>query len=119
MLHIAFATIIACFPFVTALLKLASKVRWLNQSFSATAVVTAIGTIEKALNHHAAVETVSVSLTQEKALVEYDPGEVRPQALLETLRQMGYNISDPRKLNPYEDDERDLIPILLNRKATI
>jgi hypothetical protein len=72
-----------------------------------------------ALSRHAGVEPVSASLTQEKALVDYDPGKVRPQALLETLRQMVYSVSDPRKLNPYEDDERDLIPILLNRKATI
>lgn len=67
------------------------------------------GTIEKALRRHAGVETVSVSLTHEQALVEYDPGKVGPQALLETLRQMGYSISGPRKLKPFEEDERDLI----------
>ena len=67
------------------------------------------GTIEKALGRHVGVDLVSVSLTHEQALVEYDPLKVQPQVLLETLRQMGYTISDPRKLKPFEDDERDLV----------
>lgn len=67
------------------------------------------GTIEKALSRHPGVDMVSVSLTHEQALVEYDPDKVRPQALLETLRQMGYSISDPRKLKPFEEDERELV----------
>ena len=67
------------------------------------------GTIEKALSRHKGVDSVSVSLTHEQALVEYDPATVKPQALLETLRQMGYTISDPRKLKPFEEDERDLV----------
>jgi heavy metal translocating P-type ATPase len=64
------------------------------------------GTIEKALRRHPGVEKVAVSLTHEQALVEYDPKQVRPQDLLETLGQMGYAISDPRKLRPFEEDER-------------
>ncbi|GAC1544220.1 MAG: hypothetical protein NVS2B4_22340 [Ramlibacter sp.] len=48
-------------------------------------------------------------LTHEQALVEYDPGQVEPEALLETLRQMGYSVSDPRKLKPFEDEERELV----------
>lgn len=67
------------------------------------------GTIEKALKHHQGVDAVSVSLTHEQALVEYDPHRVQPQTLLETLRQMGYSISDPRKLKPYEEEERELV----------
>lgn len=67
------------------------------------------GTIEKALHQHPGVDAVAVSLTHEQALVEYDPAKVRPQALLETLRQMGYSISDPRKLKPFEEDERELV----------
>ena len=67
------------------------------------------GTIEKALRQHPGVDAVAVSLTHEQALVEYDPAKVRPQVLLETLRQMGYSISDPRKLKPFEEDERDLV----------
>ena len=67
------------------------------------------GTIEKALKRHPGVDKVAVSLTHEQALVEYDPQRVRPEELLTTLRQMGYAISDPRKLRPFEEDERLLV----------
>jgi heavy metal translocating P-type ATPase len=67
------------------------------------------GTIEKALGRHDGVDKVAVSLTHEQALVEYDPVRVGPAELLETLRDMGYTISDPRKLRPYEEEERDLV----------
>ncbi len=67
------------------------------------------GTIEKALGRHAGVEKVAVSLTHEQALVEYDPRRVQPEDLLRTLRQMGYTISDPRKLEPFEAQERQLV----------
>ena len=64
------------------------------------------GTIEKALRRHPGVEKVAVSLTHEQALVEYDPSRVQPQELLTTLGQMGYAVSDPRKVRPFEEDER-------------
>ena len=67
------------------------------------------GTIEKALRRHAGVEKVAVSLTHEQALVEYDPSRVRPEDLLTTLGQMGYSVSDPRKVQPFEEDERLLV----------
>ena len=67
------------------------------------------GTIEKALGRHPGVEKVAVSLTHEQALVEYDPKRVQPEALLTTLGQMGYAVSDPRKLRPFEEDERLLV----------
>ena len=67
------------------------------------------GTIEKALGRHPGVEKVAVSLTHEQALVEYDPKRVRPDELLTTLGQMGYTISDPRKVQPFEQDERLLV----------
>ena len=67
------------------------------------------GTIEKALGRHDGVDTVTVNLTHEQASVEYDPRRVQPQALLTTLRQMGYTISDPRKLKPFEEEERQLV----------
>jgi Cu+-exporting ATPase len=67
------------------------------------------GTIEKALGKHAGVDKVSVSLTHEQALVEYDPMRVQPQDLLLTLRHMGYTISDPRKVQPFEEQEQLLM----------
>ena len=67
------------------------------------------GTIEKALGRHAGVEKVNVSLTHEQALIEYDPSRVGPHDLLKTLYQMGYVISDPRKVEPFEEQERQLV----------
>ena len=67
------------------------------------------GTIEKALGREAGVDKVAVSLTHEQALIEYDPKIADPAALLRTLRDIGYTISDPRKVRPYEEEERDLV----------
>ncbi len=67
------------------------------------------GTIEKALGKRPGVYSVAVSLTHEQALVEYDPAVVRPEDLLQTLRDIGYTISDPRKVRPYEEEERELV----------
>src|SRR5260221_8898230 len=67
------------------------------------------GTIEKALGRLPGVDKVAVSLTHEQALVEYDPVVARPEQFLQSLRDMGYTISDPRKLRPFEEEERDLV----------
>ncbi|NBA95222.1 cation-translocating P-type ATPase [Pseudomonas sp. R5(2019)] len=67
------------------------------------------GTIEKALGSRPGVDKVAVSLTHEQALVEYDPKVARPEELLGILRDIGYTISDPRKVRPFEEDERDLV----------
>ncbi|MEE9308955.1 MAG: cation-translocating P-type ATPase [Spirochaetia bacterium] len=67
------------------------------------------GTIEKALGRMPGVDKVAVSLTHEQALVEYDPKVVKPEIFLKTLRDIGYNISDPRRLRSYEEEERDLM----------
>src|SRR6266446_764668 len=67
------------------------------------------GTIEKALGRMPGVDRVAVSLTHEQALVEYDPAVARPERLLQTLRDIGYTISDPRKLRAFEEEERELV----------
>ena len=67
------------------------------------------GTIERALGRQQGVYKVAVSLTHEQALVEYDPALIRPDALVQTLRDIGYTIWDPRKVRAYEDEERDLV----------
>ncbi len=67
------------------------------------------GTIEKALARRPGVEHVAVSLSHEQALVDYDPARVRPEDLLDTLRDIGYHIWDPRKLRPYELEEAELV----------
>jgi Cu+-exporting ATPase len=67
------------------------------------------GTIEKALGRMPGVDKVAVSLTHEQALVEYDPSVARPEQLLQTLKDIGYTLSDPRKLRAFEEEERDLV----------
>lgn len=67
------------------------------------------GTIEKALGSRPGVDKVAVSLTHEQALVEYDPKVAHPEELLGILRDIGYSVSDPRKVRPFEEDERDLV----------
>ncbi len=66
-------------------------------------------TIEKALGRLPGVDKVAVSLSHEQALVEFDPTATRPEELLGTLRAIGYTISDPRKLRPFEEEERALV----------
>ncbi len=67
------------------------------------------GTIEKALGRQPGVDQVSVSLTHEQALVDYDPALISPEQILGTLRDIGYDLYDPRKLRPFEQEEDDLI----------
>jgi heavy metal translocating P-type ATPase len=67
------------------------------------------GTIEKALGRMDGVSTVAVSLTHEQALVDYDPDVVRPEKILSTLRDIGYELYDPRKLRPFEEEEAALV----------
>jgi heavy metal translocating P-type ATPase len=67
------------------------------------------GTIEKALGRQKGVDKVAVSLTHEQALVEFDPLVVKPEALLQILRDIGYTIHDPNKLRPFEEEERELV----------
>ena len=67
------------------------------------------GTIEKALGRRAGVDKVAVSLTHEQALIEYDPKIAQAEELLQTLKDIGYTISDPNKLRPFEEEERALV----------
>ncbi|ODS53465.1 MAG: copper-translocating P-type ATPase [Acidobacteria bacterium SCN 69-37] len=67
------------------------------------------GTIEKALGKRPGVNKIAVSLTHEQALIEYDPSVTRAEDLLQTLEDIGYTVSDPRKLRPFEEEERALV----------
>src|SRR5680860_1386400 len=67
------------------------------------------GTIEKALGRMHGVAAVAVSLTHEQALVDYDPQRVAPEQILGTLRDVGYELYDPRRLRPFDEEERDLV----------
>src|SRR5260370_22549458 len=67
------------------------------------------GTIEKALGKRPGVDKVAVSLTHEQALIEYDPSVAHAEDLLQTLKDIGYTVSDPRKLRPFDEEERALV----------
>ena len=67
------------------------------------------GTIEKALGRMPGVHQVAVSLTHEQTLIDYEPGVIAPEEILGTLRDIGYDLYDPRKLRPFEDEEADLV----------
>src|SRR6266568_1685368 len=67
------------------------------------------GTIERALGKRPGVDKVSVSLTHEQALIEYNPAVARAEDLLQTLKDIGYTISEPRKLRPFDEEERALV----------
>ncbi len=67
------------------------------------------GTIEKVLGRRPGVHKVAVSLTHEQALVDYDPAIASADGLMGTLREMGYTLSDPRKLRPFDEEERALV----------
>ncbi len=67
------------------------------------------GTIEKALIRQDGVDTVAVSLSHEQALVDYDPAVIEAQQILGTLRDIGYDLYDPRKLRPFEEEEAELV----------
>ncbi|QFT86693.1 Copper-exporting P-type ATPase A [Halomonas sp. THAF12] len=66
------------------------------------------GTIEQALGQKPGVRRVAVSLTHEQALVEYDTRETSAETLMGTLQAIGYTLSDPRKIEPYANQEREL-----------
>jgi len=67
------------------------------------------GTIEKALGRMPGVRQVAVSLTHEQALIDYEPAVIGPEEILGTLRDIGYDLYDPRKLRPFEEEEADLV----------
>ena len=67
------------------------------------------GTIERALGRRPGVHKVSVSLTHEQALIEFDPTVISAEALMGTLTEIGYTLSDPRKVEPFEAQERALV----------
>ena len=67
------------------------------------------GTIEQALGKRPGVDKVAVSLTHEQALIEYDPTVTRAEDVLNTLKDIGYTVSDPNKLRPFDEEERALV----------
>ncbi|GAB2742415.1 heavy metal translocating P-type ATPase [Salinifilum aidingensis] len=67
------------------------------------------GTIEKTLGRLDGVGQVAVSLTHEQVLVDYEAERITPERILGDLRDVGYELYDPRKLRAFADEERDLV----------
>jgi Cu+-exporting ATPase len=61
-----------------------------------------VATIQKALTRRPGVESVAVSLAHEEGLVTYDPDTIGPQEIVETLRDIGYSVRDPRKVESFD-----------------
>jgi copper chaperone CopZ len=57
-----------------------------------------VATIEKAIGRLGGVEQVSVSLAHEEGLVVYRPERITAPQIVDTLRQVGYSVRDPRKV---------------------
>jgi heavy metal translocating P-type ATPase len=55
------------------------------------------------------VSNISVSLSHEEALIEYDPRLQTPAAIKETLRSIGFSIRDPDKVRSFEEEEAELL----------
>jgi len=66
------------------------------------------GTIEQALGKLDGVHRVSVSLTHEQALVDFDPSLTSAASLMGTLQAIGYTLRDPDKVSPFEEQEAEL-----------
>ena len=67
-----------------------------------------VASVEKALTRLDGVESASVSLAHEEALVRYDPTRVSEQPIRDTLTSLGYTVRDPRKLRGFEEEEAEL-----------
>ncbi len=67
-----------------------------------------VGTVTKALEGIEGVRDASVNLAHEEALIEYDPGKVKPSQLKETLLDLGYTVRDAKKVRTREEEEAEL-----------
>jgi len=67
-----------------------------------------VASIEKALGRMEGVLKVNVNLAHEETLIEYRPDVVEPQALTDTLRDLGYTLRDADKLRAFEEQEEEL-----------
>ena len=65
-------------------------------------------TIRKAYNRVEGVQEVHVSLSHEETLIRYNPQQVSPTKLRDTLRQMGYTVRDPDKVRAFEEQQAEL-----------
>ena len=64
--------------------------------------------IETAFQGKRGVKKVSVSLAHKEMLAQYDPEKISEKKIKETIRQLGYKIRDPDKVEAFEEEEQEL-----------
>jgi Cu+-exporting ATPase len=65
------------------------------------------GTIERGLHEQPGVEKVSVSVPEALALVDYDPGRVGPEQLLQAVGDLGFSVGGPAPARGAESPDED------------
>ncbi|MCE7735217.1 MAG: cadmium-translocating P-type ATPase [Candidatus Heimdallarchaeota archaeon] len=67
-----------------------------------------VESIKKAYTRMDGVSNVSVNLSHEEALVEYNPDKTSVTDLNDTMVSLGYTVRDPNKVKTYEEEQEDL-----------
>jgi len=67
-----------------------------------------VESIKKALRRIEGVQEVSVSLSHEETLIQYDPEKTSRDELEKTLTDLGYTIRDPRRVKAFEEQQQEL-----------
>jgi len=67
-----------------------------------------VASIEKALGRMHGVHQVNVNLAHEETLVAYEPSQVTPAQLRQTLLELGYTVRDAKKVRTFEEEEAEL-----------
>jgi Cu+-exporting ATPase len=73
-----------------------------------------VASITKALSRMKGVRDVSVNLAHEETLIEYEPMNVEPAKLRQTLLDLGYTVRDANKVRSFEEEEAELKEHLTN-----
>lgn len=66
------------------------------------------GTIRKTISKLPGVRNVSVNISHEEALVQYDPNKVETWQIEDAIRSSGYSVRDAKKLRSFEEQDIEL-----------
>ncbi len=64
--------------------------------------------IRRAFEDTDGVETATVSVAHEEALIEYDAARIDETGVKDVLRDLGYSVRDPNRLRVYEEQQDEL-----------
>jgi len=77
------------------------RIGGMHCSFCASSITKVLSTVP-------GVESASVSLAHEEALVQYDPRKAEPWQIDDALRSMGYTVRDPSKVRTFEEEDAEV-----------